>query len=78
MIFMTMRQNKTGKLVTSLLDKAQVRQHDINPRHAVIREGNAKIHHQPTALIVVEIGVHANFTGSTKRHEKKVGVIVHM
>ena len=38
MIFMAVRQNKPGKLITSLLDEADVRQHDINSRHAVIRE----------------------------------------
>ena len=54
MIFMTMGQNKPGKLVTAGFNEAEIRQQDIDTRHAVIGEGRY-IYHPSCARAAAEL-----------------------
>ena len=77
MILVPVRENKAGKCVTPLLDETQVRKHHVDAGHAVVRKGDAEINHQPTAIIMIEVGIHADLAGTAKRHEKKIRRAVH-
>ncbi len=72
MILMSMGEHDAEQIVDPVLDEAQVRQDDIDPRIGRIGKGDAAIDHDPFALAAIEIDVHANLARATKRKENQL------
>ena len=70
-IFVCMREYKSGKLIFAFLDESWVWRDQINPRRASITKGDAEINHQPCWFfgfpVTIQVQVHANFAGTAQR-----------
>ena len=73
MILVRVGQHEADEVFPLLLDEAQIRQHDVDARLALVRKGDAEVDHQPLARVrrteAVEIDVHADLAEAAERHE---------
>ncbi len=72
MIFVRVGQDQAKQLVLAFLDKGRVGHDYIDARQAFLAERNPHIDHQPLIVIAIKVQVHANFAGTSERHEQNV------
>ncbi len=70
-IFMCVGDKDAGEALPLLLYEAQVGKNDVDPWLGVVRERNAKVDHQPLAILggtePIKIDVEANFSDTAQR-----------
>ena len=72
MVFMTVGQHQTHEVIRPLNDKIGIGHYHLDPGQVMLAEGHPQIDHQPFACMAVEIEVHPDLSGATKRQEEKL------
>ena len=70
-----MGENQPVQALAPILDEAGVGHDHVDPRHAVVAEGDTQVDHHPTVAAgrseTVKVKVHAELPGAAQRDEKQ-------
>ena len=72
MVLVRMGEDQPVEVRALLLDEAQVGQHDVHTRQAVVGEADAEIDHRPPAGEAIQVAIDADLADPTERHETQI------
>ena len=65
-IFVAVGEHEAAEGLAYALDKGRICHLHVGIFRAVLGEGDAAVHHEPTIVMAIEVGVHPNFAGAAE------------
>ena len=76
MVLMTVGDDKALHLVNIVRKVSNIRDHEVDPQHIILRKSQTAVHNNNTVFIAKGSNVHPNLLESAKRYDLQLGMVI--
>ena len=73
---MTVGDDKALHLVNIVRKVSNIRDHEVDPQHIILRKSQTAVHNNNTVFIAKGSNVHPNLLESAKRYDLQLGMVI--